>query len=88
MSSGTNWTISQSAVTDDAWNIAHEVTVAAVGYRSIPENSYYNQKSNMVTYNKLYDFNETLEALANVELQSTSINDINKYNTNTFIHID
>jgi len=42
----------------------------------------------MVTYNKLYDFNETLEALANVELQSTSINDINKYNTNTFIHID
>ena len=88
LSSGTNWTISQSAVTDDAWNIAHEVTVAAVGYRSIPENSYYNQKSNMVTYSKLYDYNETLEALANVELQSTSINDINKYNTNTFIHID
>ena len=34
----------------------------------------------------LYDFNETLEVLGNVTLQSTSITDINKYNVNPFIH--
>jgi len=34
----------------------------------------------------LYDFNETLEVLGDVELQSTSISDINKYNVNSFIH--
>ena len=42
--------------------------------------------TNILENNMLYDFNETLEILGDVELQSTSISDINKYNVNSFIH--
>ena len=64
----------------------YEVTVVSAGYRAQPENNYYNQKTNILESNMLYDFNETLEILGDVELQSTSISDINKYNVNSFIH--
>ena len=64
----------------------YEVTVVSAGYRTIPSNDYYSQKTNILESNMLYDFNETLEILGDVELQSTSISDINKYNVNSFIH--
>jgi hypothetical protein len=64
----------------------YDVTVVPAGYRTIQSNDYYSQKTNILENNMLYDFNETLEILGSVELQSTSISDINKYNVNSFIH--
>ena len=86
LTSGQNWTISQSTPATDKTMGGYDVTVVPAGYRSKIENNYYNQKSNILETNMLYDFNETLEVLGNVELQSTSISDINKYNVNSFIH--
>ena len=64
----------------------YNVNVIPAGYRTKIENNYYNQKTNILESGMLYDFNETLEVLGDVELQSTSISDINKYNVNSFIH--
>ena len=64
----------------------YEVTVVPAGYRTIQSNDYYNQKTNILENNMLYDFNETLEVLGDTELQSTSIIDINKYYVNSFVH--
>lgn len=86
LNSGQNWTISQSTPTTDKNMGGYEVTVVSAGYRTIPSNDYYSQKTNILESNMLYDFNETLEILGDVELQSTSISDINKYNVNSFIH--
>ena len=86
LNSGQNWTISQSTPATDKNMGGYEVTVVSAGYRTIPSNDYYSQKTNILESNMLYDFNETLEILGDVELQSTSISDINKYNVNSFIH--
>ena len=86
LSSGQNWTITQSTPATDKTMGGYDVTVVAAGYRTQVSNNYYNQKTNILENNMLYDFNETLEVLGDVELQSTSISDINKYNVNSFIH--
>lgn len=84
LSSG-NWTITQSSTSTKTMG-GYEVLVKASGYRTQPGNDYYSQKTNVLNSNRLYEFNETIEALANTQLQSTSITDINKYNVNSFIH--
>ena len=86
LTSGQNWTVTESTPVSDKFMGGYEVTVVPAGYRTQPANDYYSQKTNILTNNMLYDFNETLEVLGNVELQSTSISDINKYNVNSFIH--
>ena len=86
LSSGQNWTVTETTPTTDKIMGGYEVTAVSAGYRSIPSNDYYSQKTNILENNMLYDFNETLEILGDVELQSTSISDINKYNVNSFIH--
>ena len=80
-----NWTITQSSTSTKTMG-GYEVLVKASGYRTQPGNDYYSQKTNVLNSNRLYEFNETIEALANTQLQSTSITDINKYNVNSFIH--
>jgi hypothetical protein len=86
LTSGQNWTVTETNPTADKIMGGYEVTVVPAGYRTQPENGYYSQKTNILNSNMLYDFNETLEILGSVELQSTSISDINKYNVNSFIH--
>ena len=86
LTSGQNWTVTESTPVSDKFMGGNEVTVVSSGYRTRIENNYYNQKTNILNSNMLYDFNETLEVLGNVTLQSTSITDINKYNVNSFIH--
>ena len=86
LTSGQNWTITQSTPASDKAMGGYNVNVIPAGYRTKKENNYYNQKTNILESGMLYDFNETLEVLGDVELQSTSISDINKYNVNSFIH--
>jgi hypothetical protein len=86
LTSGQNWTITQSTPASDKAMGGYNVNVIPAGYRTKIENNYYNQKTNILESGMLYDFNETLEVLGDVELQSTSISDINKYNVNSFIH--
>tara|TARA_B110000858_G_scaffold185244_1_gene227236 strand:- start:487 stop:2922 length:2436 start_codon:yes stop_codon:yes gene_type:complete len=86
LTSGQNWTVTETTPSSDKFMGGYDVTVVAAGYRSIPGNDYYSQKTNILESNMRYDFNETLEVLGDIELQSTSINDINKYNVNSFIH--
>ena len=84
LTSGQDWTISQTGTSNDKSMGGYEVTAVASGYRSRPENNYYNLKSNILNNHQLYGFNATLEELGDVELQSTSISDINKHNVNSF----
>ena len=86
LTSGQNWTVTESTPVSDKFMGGYEVTSVSAGYRTIQSNDYYSQKTNILESNMLYDFNETLEILGDVELQSTSISDINKYNVNSFIH--
>ena len=85
LSSGDNWTISQSSTSTKIMG-GYDVLVKASGYRTQPGNDYYSQKTNILDNHMIYDFNETLEVLGDTQLQSTSITDINKYNVNSFIH--
>ena len=86
LSSGQNWTVSETNPTNDKIMGGYEVTAVPAGYRTQPGNDYYSQKTNILSNNMLYDFNGTLEVLGDTELQSTSISDINKYNVNSFVH--
>ena len=86
LTSGQNWTVTETSPVSDKIMGGYEVTVVPAGYRTIESNDYYSQKTNILLNHMLYDFNETLEVLGSVELQSTSINDINKYNVNPFVH--
>ena len=86
LSAGADWTVTESTPVSDKKMGGYEVTVVPAGYRTIESNDYYSQKTNILLNHMLYDFNDTLESLGSVELQSTSISDINKYNVNSFIH--
>ena len=85
LSSGQNWTISQSSTSTKTMG-GYEVLVKNAGYGVQPGNDYFNQKTNVLSNHMIYDINETIEALGDTQLQSTSITDINKYNVNSFIH--
>ena len=86
LSAGQNWNVTESTPASDKFMGGYEVTSVASGYRTQTQNNYYNQKTNILNNHMIFDFNETLEVLGNVELQSTTISDINKYNVNSFVH--
>ena len=55
--------------------------------RTRPENNYFNRKGNTYLNSaKRYGANDTLETLAQVQIQSTEITNINNSNVNSFIH--
>ena len=55
--------------------------------RSDPVNNYFNNKGDAyLTSEKRFGYNETLDTLGSVQIQSTDITNINKYNVNSFIH--
>ena len=86
LTSGQNWTISQSTPATDKTMGGYSVTSVASGYRTRVENNYFNQKKKFLDGTMIYDFNETFQTIGDIELQSTSTNDINKYNVSSFIH--
>ena len=86
LTSGQNWSVTETSPVSDKFMGGYDVTVVPAGYRTQPANDYYSQKTNILKNHMLYDFNETLEVLGGVDLQSTSISDINKYNVNSFVH--
>ena len=52
-----------------------------------PANNYFNLKGDTyLTSAKVYGYNETLATLAQVQIQSTEITNINNSNVNSFIH--
>ena len=52
-----------------------------------PANNYFNRKGNTYLNSaKVYGYNETLATLAQVQIQSTEITNINNSNVNSFIH--
>jgi len=55
--------------------------------RTNPVNNYFNNKGDTyLTSEKRFGYNETLETLGSVQIQSTDTANINKYNVNSFIH--
>ena len=57
--------------------------------RSIPDNNYFNRKGqSYLEGTKKFDFNERLEFFSDVQIKSTDTTNINKYNVNSFIHIN
>ena len=55
--------------------------------RTRPENNYFNRKGNTYLNSaKWYGANDTLATLAQVQIQSTEITNINNSNVNSFIH--
>ena len=55
--------------------------------RTDTTNNYFNTKGDSyLTSEKRFGYNETLETLGSIQIQSTDTANINKYNVNSFIH--
>ena len=68
----------------------HTVKVLDPNFRTIINNGYKPRKgtTNFFTSARLYNTNQTIEFLGSKELQTIAFNDINKYNTRTFVEIE
>ena len=68
----------------------HTVKVLDPNFRTIINNGYKPRKgiNNFFTSARLYNTNQTIEFLGSNTLQTINSNDINKYNTRTFVEIE
>jgi len=68
----------------------HTVKVLDPNFRTIINNGYKPRKgiNNFFTSARLYNTNQTIEFLGSNTLQTIAFNDINKYNTRTFVEIE
>ena len=68
----------------------HTVKVLDPNFRTIINNGYKPRKgtTNFFTSARLYNTNQTIEFLGSNTLQTIAFNDINKYNTRTFVEIE
>ncbi len=68
----------------------HTVKVIDPNFRTIINNGYEPRKgtTNFFTSARLYNTNQTIEFLGSNTLQTINSNDINKYNTRTFVEIE
>lgn len=68
----------------------HRVKVVNSNFRTIINNGYKQRKGpeNFFTSPRLYNTNQTIEFLGSNTLETIDSNDINKYNTSTFVHIE
>lgn len=68
----------------------HRVKVVNSNFRTIINNGYKQRKGpeNFFTSPRLYNTNQTLEFLGSNTIETINSNDINKYNTSTFVHIE
>tara|TARA_B100000963_G_scaffold116471_1_gene101462 strand:- start:10905 stop:13532 length:2628 start_codon:yes stop_codon:yes gene_type:complete len=90
LSSGANWTITQSSSSADKFLPEHRVKVKNDNFRTIINNNYIQRKGtdNFFTSPRLYNTNRTIESLGNKTLQTIDSSDINNNNTSTFVHIE
>ena len=68
----------------------HTVKVVNPNFRTIINNGYKQRKGteNFFTSPRLYNTNQTIEFLGTNTIETINSNDINKYNTSTFVHIE
>ena len=66
------------------------VKVVNPNFRTIINNGYKQRKGpeNFFTSPRLYNTNQTIEFLGSNTIETINSNDINKYNTSTFVHIE
>jgi len=85
-----DFTISQQTPVADKFLAEHTVKVLDPNFRTIINNGYKPRKgtTNFFTSARLYNTNQTIEFLGSNTLQTISSNDINKYNTRTFVEIE
>ena len=90
LSSGTDWTITQSSSSADKFLPEHRVKVVNSNFRTIINNGYKQRKGpeNFFTSSRLYNTNQTIAFLGSNTIETINSNDINKYNTSTFVHIE
>ena len=83
-------TISQQSPVADKFLAEHTVKVLDPNFRTIINNGYKPRKgiNNFFTSARLYNTNQTIEFLGSNTLQTIAFNDINKYNTRTFVEIE
>jgi hypothetical protein len=68
----------------------HTVKVVNPNFRTIINNGYKQRKgpANFFTSPRLYNTNQTIAFLGSNTIETINSNDINKYNTSTFVHIE
>src|SRR6056300_810126 len=68
----------------------HRVKVVNSNFRTIINNGYKQRKGpeNFFTSPRLFNTNQTIAFLGSNTLETINSNDINKYNTSTFVHIE
>ena len=90
LSSGNNWTITQSSSSTNKFLPAHKVNIKNDNFRTIINNNYKQRKGTSNFYNtpRFYNTNRTIESLGNKTLQTIDSSDINNNNTSTFVHIE
>ena len=68
----------------------HRVKVVNSNFRTIINNGYKQRKGpeNFFTSSRLYNTNQTIAFLGSNTIETINSNDINKYNTSTFVHIE
>lgn len=89
-SSNPDFTITQQSPVADKFLSEHTVKVLDPNFRTIINNGYIQRKGteNFFTSARLYNTNQTIEFLGSKTLQTINSNDINKYNTRTFVEIE
>jgi hypothetical protein len=82
-----DFTITQQTPVADKFLAEHTVKVLDPNFRTIINNGYKPRKgiNNFFTSARLYNTNQTIEFLGSNTLQTIAFNDINKYNTRTFV---
>ncbi len=85
-----NWTTTQSSSSAVKFLPEHRVKVVNSNFRTIINNGYKQRKGpeNFFTSPRLYNTNQTIEFLGSNTIETINSNDINKYNTSTFVHIE
>ena len=90
LSSGADWTITQSSSSADKFLPESKVKVLNSNFRTIINNNYKQRKGTDNFFNtpRLYNTNRTIESLGSKTLQTIDSSDINNNNTSTFVHIE
>ena len=84
-----NWVITQSSTANDKILPEHKVKVINNNYRTIINNGYIQRKGdNFYTSSRLYNSNQKIDFLGDIQIQNVDSTNINKYNTRTFVDID
>jgi len=86
----TTGSIMTSTEAADKFLPEHRVKVVNSNFRTIINNGYKQRKGSdtFFTSPRLYNTNQTIAFLGSNTIETINSNDINKYNTSTFVHIE